>query len=172
MIRSEVDDIDFAAGEVVLREKKRNREKNLTYRRAAMTDLLYEAMQEWLDNGHPGGPYTFCRGEVTVHRKRKNAAADPAQAQLAKSDATHYFNHALAGSKWEVVRGFQFSGTRSASNLAREGVDQREIDEVLGHQTEDMRRRYRHFFPEQRENAVKKIFKTASRHAERTAPNA
>ena len=41
-----------------------------------------------------------------------------------------------------------------ASNLAAAGVDQRVIDEFMGHQTESMRRRYRHLFPQARRSAI------------------
>ena len=41
-----------------------------------------------------------------------------------------------------------------ASNLAAAGVDQRVIDEFMGHQTEAMRKRYRHLFPQSRRSAI------------------
>jgi integrase len=56
-----------------------------------------------------------------------------------------------------VVRGFHVFRHSFASNLATEGVDQRFIDEWMGHQTEDMRKRYRHLFPKKKE-AFLKVF--------------
>jgi integrase len=44
-----------------------------------------------------------------------------------------------------------------ASNLAQKGADQREIDQILGHQTEAMRKRYQHLFPKQIRNAIDKL---------------
>lgn len=41
-----------------------------------------------------------------------------------------------------------------ASNLAAAGVDQRVIDELMGHTTEAMRKRYRHLFPKVRRSAI------------------
>jgi len=41
-----------------------------------------------------------------------------------------------------------------APNLAAAGVDQRLIDEFMGHQTEDMRGRYRHLFTGQRRATI------------------
>jgi integrase len=41
-----------------------------------------------------------------------------------------------------------------ASNLAARGVDQRIIDEFVGHSTEAMRRRYRHLFPASKKAAI------------------
>ena len=41
-----------------------------------------------------------------------------------------------------------------ASNLAAAGVDQRVIDEFMGHTTEAMRKRYRHLFPSDKRSAI------------------
>ena len=45
-----------------------------------------------------------------------------------------------------------------ASNCAAAGVDQRVIDEWMGHQTEEMVRRYRHLFPSQQRQAINLVF--------------
>jgi hypothetical protein len=37
-------------------------------------------------------------------------------------------------------------------------VDQRLIDELMGHQTEEMRKRYRHLAPEQKKDAVNSVY--------------
>ena len=42
--------------------------------------------------------------------------------------------------------------------LGEQGVDQRIIDELVGHQTEAMRRRYRHLYPQTVADAVKQVF--------------
>jgi integrase len=44
-----------------------------------------------------------------------------------------------------------------ASNLAAQGVDQRIIDEFMGHQTEAMRKRYRHLYPSNRRAAIETL---------------
>jgi integrase len=182
MMRCRVDDLDFGAGEVVIREKKRNRSVKLTFRRVPMSPLFREVMQAWLKDGHPGGSHMFCQGDV-VRRSRKRSMTTghqnpkcratsykgrmatvrerterPGHEPLTPKEATYHFRQTLAGSKWEVLRGFHVFRHSFASNLARKGVDQREIDGLMGHQTEEMRRRYRHLFPEQRENAIKKLF--------------
>jgi integrase len=53
--------------------------------------------------------------------------------------------------------GFHVFRHSLASNLAAQGVDQRIIDKILGHQTEAMKQRYQHLFPEQMEMAMKKL---------------
>jgi hypothetical protein len=37
-------------------------------------------------------------------------------------------------------------------------VDQRLIDEWMGHETEEMRRRYRHLFPDVQRQAIETVF--------------
>ena len=44
-----------------------------------------------------------------------------------------------------------------SSNLARTGVDDRTIDHSMGHQTEEMRRRYQHLFPEEKRKALGRL---------------
>lgn len=56
---------------------------------------------------------------------------------------TNHFKSTLAASPWENVRGFHVLRHSFASHAAAEGIDQRMIDEWMGHQTEEMRRRYR-----------------------------
>jgi integrase len=68
-LRMLVQDVDFAAGTVLVREKKRSR-KQRTTRRVPLTPLLAEVLKEWLA-AHPGGPALFCHaGEVARSKKR------------------------------------------------------------------------------------------------------
>jgi integrase len=59
IVRSQVDDFDFQSRTVQIREKKRDHDKSLTYRRVQMSDLLVQVMQEWFSQ-HPGGQFTIC----------------------------------------------------------------------------------------------------------------
>jgi integrase len=181
MIRCRVEDLDFRTGYVTLREKKRDRSVKQTTRRVPMSERLRNVLREWMDGGHPGGRFTFCHTDVVARSKKRSLTTGHQSpnrratsykgrmatvrererqplGQLTKKEATYHFDKVLEASKWEVLRGFHTFRHSFCSNLAREGVDQREIDELMGHQTEAMRRRYRHLFPQQRENAIKKLF--------------
>jgi integrase len=57
-----------------------------------------------------------------------------------------------------VVRGWHDFRHSFASNLAAKGIDQRMIDEFMGHQTEEQRKRYRHLFPNQQRSAIVEVF--------------
>ena len=145
LLRSEIDDFDFGAGMVKIREKKRSKANAITYRHVPMTKLLQTVMQAWFDC-HPGGRYTLCAGEPDdVH-------------QLNVDQANGYFKRTVAKTDWHRVRGFHVFRHSFASNLAARNVDQRMIDVWMGHQTEEMRRRYRHLFPEQQRSAIDMVF--------------
>jgi len=152
ILRSQVDDFDFESHTVLIREKKRNHDKSLTYRRVRMSDLLAGTMQEWFAQ-HPGGQFTICE-PVRIMRGKTRAIGVP----LTRSEAHDHFKRTLKGSKWEKIRGFHVFRHSFASNLAAAGVDQRLIDEWMGHQTEEMRRRYRHLFPDQQQKAIELVF--------------
>jgi integrase len=142
ILRSQVDDFDFEAGTVVVREKKRDRSKELTYRTVPMTPAFRTSMENWL-RIHPGGVFTFC--------KNPN---QPLKAQ----EAVKAFRSAVDGTKWKVLRGWHALRHSFCSNCALKGLDQRIIDSWMGHQTEDMRRRYRHLFPNQQQEAICAVF--------------
>jgi integrase len=141
-LRSQVADFDFERMLVKIREKKRNKASE-TYRWVPMSAFLRETMETWFKTHHPKGGLAFCR----VTNK-------PFHEQTLHDD----FEWFMQKSQWKVLKGFHVFRHSFASNLAHAGVDQREIDGLMGHQTEEMRRRYRHLFPEQRENAIKKLF--------------
>jgi site-specific recombinase XerD len=56
------------------------------------------------------------------------------------------------GVAWHVLR------HSFVSALATEGVDQRVIDEIVGHQSLDQQRRYRHLYPKIMKDAVSRVF--------------
>ena len=60
--------------------------------------------------------------------------------------------------KWSVVKGYHVLRHSFISALANKGIDQRIIDELVGHQTEAMRRRYRHLYPQTIGDAIQQVF--------------
>jgi integrase len=142
MMRSRVEDFDFEGQTVQIREKKRDKTTRLTFRRVPMSSLLAEVFKDWFLR-HPGGAYTLCRSPNKM---------------LKQTFTTKSFRRCLNGTKWVRMRGFHVFRHFFASNLAAAGVDQRIIDEFMGHQTEAMRRRYRHLCPEQRRKAIEAVF--------------
>jgi integrase len=146
MLRSQIEDFDFVSGMVTIREKKRDRGKECTFRHVPMTPMLRQTMTDWFAI-HPGGQLTVC--------EEPNVPMEPGSAH-------HHFRWTLDGSKWEPVHGWHTLRHSFCSNCAMKGLDQRIIDSWMGHQTEDMRRRYRHLFPDHQQHAMNQVFgKTA-----------
>src|SRR5205814_4468148 len=97
----------------------------------------------------------FChRLEVPRSKKRRTEAAP-----LTRNEAHDHFQRLTGGSRWEVLRGWHVLRHSFVSNLASRGVDQRMIDEWLGHTSEAMRRRYRHLIPSTQRQALRSVFK-------------
>ena len=142
ILRSEQSDWDLANGTVAIRQKKADTSHDFTLRQVPIHPALSEVMRVWFDR-HPGGPFTIC----TQNQK-----------QIGPRMATKYFTAALAGSKWSVLRGFHVFRHSLASIMASQGIDQRIINEILGHSTEEMVRRYRHLSPQKREQAMGQLF--------------
>jgi integrase len=147
LLRSRVEDLDFDARVVTVREKKRVKGRR-TFRRVPMSPLFVRVMSAWLAE-HPGGPYTLCQAD---------RAQDAAPRPLTVDEANDHFHRALGGSRWTVIRGFHVFRHSFASNCAARGVDQRLINAWLGHQTTEMVERYRHLIPSQAASALEQVF--------------
>ena len=143
LLRSQVDDCDFEAGVVSIREKKKDHSTEMTFRTVPMATKLREVLEEWFRDHHPGGQFTLA-----------TAARRPITAQR----AAKAFRTAVADSKWEVLSGYHVLRHSFASNCCLRGVDPRLIDAWLGHQTEEMRLRYQHLFPNQQMDAMRSVF--------------
>src|SRR5262249_40917808 len=133
---------DFAANVVTLREKKRNRDKEETYRTVPLTPMLAEAMRAWFAV-HPGGPLTVCTSTGKAY---------------SKSLAARTFDRVLRMSTWDVLPGWHCFRHSFISNCVAKGVDQRLIDQWVGHTTEAMRRRYSHLIPKTSQEALQTVF--------------
>lgn len=145
LMRSQLTDIRDDV--LVIREKKRRRGQEST-RRVPMSSLVKKTLHEWKGE-HPGGKYTFA---VKDPSNRKQGRA------ITRDVAHNRFKSVLKDSKWSVIPGWHCLRHSFISNLASHSIDQRLIDEFVGHTTEEMRRRYRHLFPEVKQAAIRSVF--------------
>ncbi len=152
IIRSSLNDIDFLTSTVTIREKKRVRGK-LTTRRVPLSPLLADVLRRWIAE-HPGGQQTFCQGRDVDRHKIARVSLSP----FTPNEAHDHFKRTLAGSKWEKLRGWHVFRHSFCSNAAAAGIDQRIINGWVGHQTEEMVRRYRHLIPDQQQSAIMLVF--------------
>jgi integrase len=179
LLRAEVTDVDLEADTVLIREKKRSRRQRTT-RHVSLTPFLKGVLREWLAV-HPGGRHLFCqaglvarskkRSRTTGHRGQKarpkslqgrlasvRTRERPSLGPVTRDEAHDHLKRTLAGSKWAVLRGFHVLRHSFISCLAAAGVDQRIIDDFVGHQTEEQRRRYRHLVPDVKQKAIAGVF--------------
>lgn len=136
MFRCQVDDIAHNA--INLREKKRDTDYEFSYRSIPIVPELNQILTTWLAS-HPGGQYLFCKngGQPLDDRTSREA-----------------FKAVTKKSKWQVLRGYHVLRHSFASNLAMKGIDDRIIRKLMGHESEDMTKRYQHHFPEQEVGAI------------------
>ena len=147
LMRSNRSDFDFDSGIVTIRERKRVKGRRST-RRVPLTEKLRNIMQDWFEN-HPGGTATFSQIKFGKSRKPFPITRDQAQS---------HFRQTLKGSRWDCIKGWHCLRHSFISNLACAGIDQRIIDEFVGHTSDEMRRRYRHLFPDVKHAAINKVF--------------
>lgn len=152
LIRAEVADVDLETRVITVRERKKAKGLRTT-RRVPVSPFLAGVLKEWLAT-HPGSPYLFAQPGHVVRSKTKHGEA----AGLTKDEANDHFKRALVGSRFARLKGWHVLRHSFVSNCAARGTDQRLIDEWVGHTTEDMRRRYRHLFPDQQKTALELVF--------------
>jgi integrase len=145
LVRLHVDDVDFQGKTILIHERKRVKGQRTT-RRIPLTPFLEAVLKDWLAKGRPGGQHLFANHE--------EGEGTP----LTGDDAGWQFVLSVGDSKWSVVRGWHVLRHSFVSNLAAKGVDQRFIDEFVGHSTESQRRRYRHLFPHQQRQLLCDVF--------------
>lgn len=141
MLRSRREDIDFDAGMVMIREKKKDSSKKLTYRKVPMTPFLKQTMQDLFRIA--SGSQTFCAKPDT-----------PLTPQL----AGHHFRWLVEDSKWCVLKGWHVLRHSFITACVMKGIDQRMIDLWVGHTTEAMRKRYTHLIPSVAKSAIESVF--------------
>jgi integrase len=152
MLRALVTDVDLETGVVLIREKKRLKGKRST-RSAPLTPRLAAVLRGWLAV-RPESPYLFCQAQQVSRSKTRRAAPTA----ITRDEAHDHFKRTVAESKWAVLRGYHVLRHSFISALASEGVDQRIIDEVVGHQSEEQRKRYRHLYPGVLREAIGRVF--------------
>jgi integrase len=179
LTRMRVSDVDFDRRVVTIREKKRVHGKQTT-RRVPLSNALAAVLKIYVGT-HPGGPLLFChhgpversrtRSRTTGHQSGPDRATSlkgrlatvqertpPPPGMLSQSETRDHLKRTLARSKWSVIRGWHVWRHGFIGVCASSGVDQRFIDEWVGHQTDEQRRRYRHLAPDAQHRAMESAF--------------
>ena len=141
IVRALPSDLDLVGEVITIREKKRDK-RRLTTRRVPLTPFLKGVMVDWMKTRGKGSTL-FCKDDGKPITPR---------------EAHNYFQRGLRVSKWGVLKGWHVFRHSFISALASKGVDQRIIDDLVGHQTEQQRRRYRHLYPDVKAEAIRTVF--------------
>lgn len=152
LLRALAADVDLRGRTVTIREKKRVVGKRST-RTAPLTPKLAGILGDWLAV-RPACSHLFSQATHVARSRTKREAATA----VTPDEAHDHFKRTVAESKWEVLRGFHVLRHSFISALASEGVDQRVIDEIVGHQSEEQRKRYRHLYPAVMKEAIARVF--------------
>jgi len=155
MRRSQIEDLDLEGKRIFIRERKRVQGRH-TLRSVPTSPLLQSVLRDWLVK-HPGGRNTFCLEAMVPKSSKIRLAPIP----LTCEEVGHHFEQVLLGTKWAKLRGWHVFRHSFCSNCAAKGIDQRMINAWVGHQTEDMVRRYRHLIPNQEHSAIQCVFGSA-----------
>jgi integrase len=139
-MRAKPEDVDLAGGTITIQEKKRVKGRRTT-RRVPLSNRLAEVLTGWMSS-RSGTAFLF----------------GPGARMLGSQTVQKAFNRAVKNSKWTVLRGWHVLRHSFISALASQGVDQRIIDDFVGHQTEEQRRRYRHLYPSTQQEAIRSVF--------------
>lgn len=139
-------DVDLDEDFLFARSRKQSRRKTETVRRIDVHPELKQELSAWRQHRHKG-QFVVCDAKTLEPIKIDRA-------NRCFWQPMHGTSWCLDGKrKWYKI-GFHTYRHSFASNLAAKGVDQRIIDEFMGHTTEAMRRRYRHLFPSNRRSAI------------------
>jgi integrase len=149
LLRLRWGDIEFDQDSLVARSKKQSRQAVETKRRIDLHPELKAILLDW-QKRRPRGQFVACDAD----------SLDP----LTPKEANRRFWQPLRGTAWCLSSrknrfkiNFHCYRHSFASNLAAAGVDQRVIDQFMGHETECMRKRYRHLFPKTRRSAIESL---------------
>ncbi len=139
-------DLDFDEGHIVARSRKQSRQVVEALRRIDLHPELERELKQW--------QVRRPRGQYVVGPIDEVSPLNPDVANRAFWQPMRGTTWCLASSRNWFKIGFHTYRHSFASNLTANGVDQRIIDEWMGHQTEAMRKRYRHLFPKARRAAI------------------
>lgn len=139
-------DVDFEQGYVTARSRKQSQTRRETQRRIDLHPELSQHLTLWRKQRS--------KGQWVISDGNSLSQLRPDQANLLFWKPMRHTAWCLKSARNWFKIGFHTYRHSFASNLACLGVDQRVIDEFMGHQTEEMRKRYRHLFPKQRRSAI------------------
>jgi integrase len=151
-----IDDVDLDGGTALIREKKRVKGRRST-RRVPLSPLLRHVLRTWLRR-HPGGQHLFCQQAAVFRSKKRPRGRQTALGPLTRDEAHDHFQRLIRGSPWAAIKGWHVLRHSFISICAADGVDQRMLQQWVGHLSEETHRRYLHLIPSQEQKAIASVF--------------
>jgi len=139
-------DVDLEEGFIAARSRKQSSSRRETVRRIEVHPELRRELQEWRN--------LRTSGQFVVSEANSPDPIDPDRANRVLWQPMRKTEWCLDNARDLFKVGFHTYRHSFASNLAAAGIDQRIIDEFMGHTTESMRKRYRHLFPRAKRSAI------------------
>lgn len=156
LLRILIDDVDLEGGTALIREKKRVRGKRST-RRVPISPFLKGVLQDWL-KVHPGGQFMFAQQAEVCRSKTRGHGRPAAPDALSHDEAHDHFQRVIKDSKWGKMKGWHVLRHSFISICAADGVDQRMLQQWVGHLSEETHRRYLHLIPSKEQHAIANVF--------------
>jgi site-specific recombinase XerD len=111
-----------------------------------VSGFLRGVVRAWLAV-HPGGQHLFCQ---TIDSRGPR--------QITPTTAYEHFRLLVAGSEWDVLRGWHVLRHSFISICAADGVDQRVLQGWVGHLSATTHKRYTHLFPSREQQIIRGVF--------------
>ena len=156
LLRILIDDVDLESGTALIREKKRVKGKRST-RRVPVSPFLKGVLQDWLKI-HPGGQFLFCQEPEVCRSKKRGRGRQAAPGALTRDEAHDHFQRLIKDSKWDKMKGWHVLRHSFISICAADSVDQRMLQQWVGHLSEETHRRYLHLIPSKEQDAIANVF--------------
>jgi len=150
MLRARINDVDSKQGPLPSREKAG---QGQAHEPPSGTDAVPCRDVAGLVGDPPRWEFLFCHDLQVFRSKKKRTECEPLTATRQATISSAPLPAASGKVAWLHVFRHSF-----VSNCAAKNIDQRVIDEWTGHQTEEMRRRYRHLFPHLQQTAIRLVF--------------
>ena len=93
-----------------------------------------------------------------LSRSTRGRGRPVAPGALHHDEAHDHFQRVIKDSKWDKMKGWHVLRHSFISICAADGVDQRMLQQWVGHLSEETHRRYLHLIPSKEQDAIANVF--------------
>ena len=100
----------------------------------------------------------FCQEPEVCRSKKRGPGRQTAPGALTRNEAHDHFQRLIKDSKWDKMKGWHVLRHSFISICAADKVDQRMLQQWVGHLSEETHRRYLHLIPSKEQHAIANVF--------------